>query len=110
MSLDMNGFLAKVKRAAAETVAAGKPFAFCLGRVAGTEPLRVQVDQKLTLSAPQLILTNAVRDYIVRVEITSEGEKELFVHMALKEGEQVLLLRCDGGQKYIILDRLEAPQ
>ena len=110
MSLDMNGFLSNVKRAAVEAVKAGKPFAFCLGIVTETEPLRIQIDQKLELSASQLILTNAVRNYTVRVESVSDGEKEFFVRLALKTGEQVLLLRCDGGQKYIILDRLEAPQ
>ena len=24
-------------------------------------------------------------------------------------GEKVILLRCDGGQKYVVLDRWEAP-
>ncbi|MFG6353668.1 MAG: DUF2577 domain-containing protein, partial [Oscillospiraceae bacterium] len=26
----------------------------------------------------------------------------------VKVGERVILLRCDGGQKYIVLDRWEA--
>ena len=38
-----------------------------------------------------------------------EGKKEYFVHNGLKAGERVLLLRANGGQKYIILDRVEAP-
>lgn len=37
------------------------------------------------------------------------GTKSFRVHLALKAGEQVILLRADGGQKFIILDRVEAP-
>lgn len=37
------------------------------------------------------------------------GRKKFTVHLGLKVGEKVLLLRCDGGQKFIVLDRLEAP-
>ena len=37
------------------------------------------------------------------------GKKKWTVHFALKTGEKVILLRCDGGQKYIVLDRVEAP-
>ena len=28
----------------------------------------------------------------------------------LKVGERVILLRADGGQQYVILDRVEAPK
>ena len=38
-----------------------------------------------------------------------EGTKLWTIHLALKIGEKVTLLRCDGGQKYIVLDRVEAP-
>ena len=131
LSLDMNGFLENVKRAAVEAVAAGKPFGFILGKVTSVSPLKVQVDQKLELTASQLILTNAVRDFTVymtvdhQTEETSggsgyaefashkhayKGKKAYKVHLALKTGEQVLLLRADGGQKFIILDRVEAPK
>lgn len=130
MSLDMNGFLENVKRAAVEAVEAGKPFGFVLGKVTSASPLKVQVDQKLELTAAQLILTNAVRDYTVYMTVDHEteekgggsgaaayeshkhaykGKKAYRVHLALKAGEQVLLLRADGGQKFIILDRVEAP-
>lgn len=131
MSPDMTGFLEDVKRAAVEAVKAGKPFAFVLGKVTSAAPLKVQVDQKLELTEQQLILTNAVRDYTVRMTVDHQtedtsggsgdaafashkhaykGTKAFRVHLALKAGEQVLLLRADGGQKFIILDRVEAPK
>ena len=121
MSPDMNRFLGSVKRAAVEAVNAAKPFAFVLGTVTSVSPFKVRVDQKLELTAAQLILTNAVRDYTVSMTVEHQtesaeghshayrGKKTFKVHLALKKGEQVLLLRADGGQKFIILDRVEAP-
>lgn len=130
MSLDMIAFLDNVKRAAVEAVQAGKPFGLVLGKVTSVSPLKVQVDQKLELVASQLILTNAVRDYTVYMTADHQteessggsgaaafashkhayaGTKSYRVHLALKVGEQVVMLRTDGGQKFIILDRVEAP-
>ncbi len=122
---DMTAFLNNVKRAAIEAVKADSPFAFVLGTVTGTSPLTVRVDQKLELFAEQLILTNAVRDYTVEMTVDHQtepasgggeshthpyrGRKSFRVHLALKKGEQVIMLQTDGGQKYIILDRVEAP-
>ena len=70
----MNGFLENVKRAALEAVNAAKPFAFVLGKVTSVSPLKVQVDQKLELTAAQLILTNAVRDYTVYMTVDHQTE------------------------------------
>ena len=127
---DMSAFLNGVKRAAVEAVMAGKPFAFIFGKVTSISPLKVQVDQKLELTEAQLILTNAVRDYTVRMTVDHEtestsggsdysafashrhaykGTKSYRVHLGLTVGEQVVMLRADGGQKFIILDRVEAP-
>lgn len=117
---DLTAFLNDVKRAAVEAVLAGKPFAFVLGEVTSASPLTIKVDQKLELTQAQLILTNAVRDYTLQMSVdhTTDsasghshgytGTKSYRVRLALKAGERVLLLRTDGGQKYIILDRVEA--
>ena len=90
---NFEGFLADVKRAALEAVRASKPCSVTYGTVTATEPLEIAVDQKLTLRASQLLLTYAVR-----------GE------LALQRGEKVLLLRADGGQQYIVLDRVEVDE
>lgn len=39
-----------------------------------------------------------------------KGRKKITVHLGLKQGEKVLLLRVQGGQQYIVLDRVEVPQ
>ena len=127
MSLDINKLIKAVKRAAIDAVMAQKPMAYYLGQVESVSPLRIRVDQKLILSDAQLVLTSAVRDFDVdmTVEHTTEtesggegegaydehahkyeGRKRFRVHLGLNTGEKVFLLRCDGGQKFIVLDRV----
>lgn len=143
--LDYSAFVELMKEAAVGAMGSTKPFSFSLGLVLSANPLKVQIDQKLTLGENQLLLTNNVRDYYVKLTTCGEskgqadgtahktektvrpptapedygafdnhdheykGDKWFKVNLALKTGETVLLIRLDGGQKYIILDRLEAP-
>lgn len=138
MSLDINELVRLVKQAAVEAVRAEAPTVICYGTVTSAAPLKIQVDQKKILGAAQLILTDAVRDYNVEMSTIKgagkspgphytedesggsgdaafaahkhkyQGRKKWRVHNALKRGEEVILLRCDGGQKYVVLDRWEA--
>lgn len=138
MSLDLNALVRAVKKAAVEAVRAENPMGVCHGTVTGISPLEITTDQKLILGEKQLILTNAVRDYTVEMtvdhvtEVIShghsvtdtytgggtaqpvdhshpyKGRKSFRVHLGLKMGEKVILLRCDGGQQFVVLDRWEA--
>lgn len=111
MSLDLNELLRVVKKAAVEAVQASNPMGFCLGTVAAASPLTIRLDQKLTLTAAQLILTDAVRDRTGELTLDYQTEhaqrKAVCVHNGLRTGEKVILLRCDGGQKFIVLNRWE---
>ena len=143
MSLDTQRLVMMIKRAAVDAVNAKDPMSLKIGEVVSTSPLKISINQKITIPASQLFLSNAVRDYTVyeTVDHTTEialsnvnsnaadlsetsenvetvnlkhshayvGRKKFTVHLGLKTGEKVLLLRCDGGQKFIVLDRLEAP-
>ena len=130
MSLDLNALVRAVKKAAVEAVRAENPMGVCHGTVTGLSPLEITTDQKLILGEKQLILTNAVRDYTVEMtvdhvtEVIShghsvtdtytgggtaqpvdhshpyKGRKSFRVHLGLKMGEKVILVRCDGGQKF----------
>lgn len=138
MSLDFNELVRAVKQAALEAVRADSPMAVCYGTVTAVGPLEITTDQKLVLKEALLLLTDHVRDYNVEFSTISgsgstegphytesesggsgysefsahthryQGRKKWRVHNALKMGEKVILLRCDGGQKYIVLDRWEA--
>ena len=52
--------LKTLKKAAVEAVDATKPVQVCYGKVTGTSPLKILVDQKLTLGEGQLVLTRNV--------------------------------------------------
>ena len=116
-----------IKQASVEAIEASNPTAFLYGTVVSETPIKINVDQRLTLDASHLVLTNLVSDFSVEVTLdhvtentqggtgdssfamhhhTVSGKKMMTVHLGLKEGEQVLLIRRQGGQKYIVMDRI----
>ena len=125
--LDANDLLNVVKKAAIQAVNASQPSDFCFGKVISTKPLKISVEQKMTLGAAQLILTRNVTDYKTKVTVdwstgtesggsgessfsshahSVSGMKEMTVHNALQVGDEVILLKKKGGQKYLVLDRV----
>lgn len=109
MSLDANKLVKAVKQAAMEAFMASDPSDVRFGEVVSEKPLNIQLDQKLTVFASQLILTDNVRD--LEIEMSSGGGRSTIkLHRALKLGELVVLLRCAGGQKYIVLNRVEVAE
>lgn len=125
-----------IKRAAVDAVEAAKPVNVLFGTILSASPLKISVEQKLTLGSKQLILSRNVTDYSVAMTLdhTTEshshdheiqdtftgggssstethnheykGTKMFRVHNALKAGEKVILIRIQGGQKFLVLDRL----
>jgi hypothetical protein len=64
-------------------VEASNPVKIKKGKVTGTNPLKIKVGQKITLSAAQLVKCRNVGNIAV--------------------GDTVMLLQQQGGQEYIIL-------
>lgn len=121
-----------IKQAAIEAVAASNPCAILFGKVISTSPLKINVEQRLTLDESHLILTSNVRDYKTKISFDNPGIKnivknysmddtpgtdyklsyqqpiqnEITVYNGLKMNESVMLLQIQGGQKYIVLDRV----
>lgn len=133
-----------IKRAALEAVEAGKPVNIVFGTVLSASPIQINVEQKMTLGAKQLILSRNVTDYTVMMTVDHatendafmkekhthqcscalssgttddgnlntvhkheyKGTKAFLIHNALKAGETVILIRVQGGQKFLVLDRL----
>lgn len=114
-------FLNAVKKAAIDAVEASKPMDFCFGKVVSISPLKVAVEQKLTLGSSQLLLTKNVRDYKVNITVNFDteeavdhshkvsGVKSITIHNGLKIDDEVILLRKKGGQKYLIIDKVVNP-
>lgn len=126
-----------IKRAALDAVDASKPVQVCFGKVTNTSPLKILVEQKMTLGVAQLILSRNVTEHTVEMTVnhytesetkhthevedtytgggSSEptshlhayrGRKTFTVHNGLVVGDEVVLLRQQGGQKYIVVDRI----
>lgn len=121
-----------IKKAATEAVKADKPVEVCFGKVTAANPIQILVEQKMTLGKAQLILTRNVTDYRTRItggntqnyyytggsppdaptapvspsHVHAIGTIEITVHNGLVVGDEVILLRQQGGQKYIVLDRI----
>lgn len=125
--LDSNDLLEVIKQIALNSFYSSKPSELTFGTVINDKPLKIQVEQKMTLGTEQLVLTRNVTDYKVSMSVDHltekrgggsgesayeshdheyKGKKEFLVHHALKIGEEVLLLRQQGGQKFIVIDRV----
>ena len=141
---DYSGLVKVMKEAGFSATEAKNPVNVCFGKVTSTSPLKILVEQRITLGASQLVLTRNVTDYDVdvTVDISTEnaldthkhsvtdevaegvsktqetnavnlshkhnikGKKKIKVHNALKNGDEVILLRVQGGQKYIVIDKV----
>lgn len=77
-----------IKKAAMDAMNASQPSDFCFGKVTSMNPLKILVEQKMTLGKAQLVMTETVSK------------------VSLKQNDEVVLLKKKGGQKYLILDKV----
>ena len=97
----MPNMIELVKKAAVDAVAASDPVAFLTGKVTSAQPLKISVEQRLTLGKEHLMLSGLVKDQKIETE-----NGTITLKLALKAGETVTLLRMQGGQKFFVLDRM----
>lgn len=73
--------------------------------VTKTNPIEIKIEQKLVLDDDFLIVPEHLTDH--NTNVTIDGIKKVCtVHNALANGEKVILARVQGGQKYIVQDRV----
>lgn len=53
--------------------------------------------------------TDVTNDFDTTHHHDIKGRKKIILHYGLKNGEKVILLRMQGGQRYLVLDRVETP-
>ena len=136
--LDGKDLMNAVKKAAQEAVESSEPSGICFGKVISAAPLKILVEQKMTLGTAQLVLTRNVTDYVTMVTMQTmqwetlkedkththlvegvksetqsqkhthdiKGTKQLTIHNALQVGDEVVLVKQQGGQKYLVVDRV----
>lgn len=128
-----------MKKAGLDAVEASKPVNVFFGNVVSVNPLKINVEQKMTLESPQLVLARNVTTHTIQMtvdhwtEIEDEhthavhdtytgggssdptthnhaykGKKTFTVHNGLVVGDKVILIREQGGQRFIVIDRLGA--
>ncbi len=121
-----------MKQAAVEAIETAKPVKLVFGLVQSVNPLKIFVDSKILLSEEFLILSRNVTDYELTMDVEHQvgigvepyeppepkvavepahihdytGEKVFKVKNALQEGEKVVMIQMQGGQQYLVLDRV----
>ena len=125
---DSTDLVRLMKQAAMEAVKTSQPSNIVFGTVASVSPLKIQISSKITLEKEMLLLTRNVTEFETDIttvnwftENTSggagyalfeshkhelKGKKHIIVHNQLKSGEKVVLIKEQGGQRYIVLDRV----
>ena len=122
-----NDLIQVMKKAALQVYEEGSPSGVFFGQVISISPLKIQVEQRMMLESQHLVLTSLVSEFDVdmtvdhKTESTSggtgessfashshdyKGKKTYKIHLGLNIGEKVILLRVQGGQKFIVLDRV----
>ena len=105
-----------IKKAALEAVGSGKPVAIQTGTVVGINPLEISLDQRLTLPEDFLIVPESLTRYEIdlshvhKLNSLPDTENALMDKVVIREGlamgDAVLMLRVQGGQKYVVLDKV----
>lgn len=107
-----------IKRASIEAMNAEKPVNVGYGKVISISPLVIETDKKLPLPAEALVLCRAVTDYETQVTVdwltsnvdghlhSVSGKKAITIHNALQVGDVVVLAKIQGGQQYLVIDRV----
>lgn len=116
---DATELLKLIKQAANDANSASKPVNVVFGTVIAADPLQVQLEQKIILEEDQLIVPEYLTDHDVDIHIgdweTEEseehkhkitGDKKVTVLNALKAEDTVIMIRQQGGQQFLVIDRL----
>lgn len=106
------GMLDIIKQASLGAVGAENPVNILFGEVLNVDDFKIKVDQKLILSKEFFIIPENLTRYEKDLthchgsDTTEKGLFNLVIREGLKEGDRVLLLRIQGGQQYVILDKV----
>ncbi|NLY79822.1 MAG: DUF2577 domain-containing protein [Lysinibacillus sp.] len=114
----MTDILRTIKHSAKGVQDSSKPCDIVYGKVVSVDPLKIYVDQKLTLEKEQLKLTRAVQDHEVDLirgrrisyglkgwDFPEEDKWRYKVKNRLEIDDKVVMIRAHGGQQYIVIDK-----
>jgi len=93
-----------IKKASLSAVGSTNPVAVLYGTVTSMNPLEVNVDQRFSLTEDFLVIGESMTEYRLNID-----GRDVLIRKGLEIGDTVLLLRYQGGQTYLVLDRLVKP-
>lgn len=80
--------LGLIKKAAVEAVQAQKPCGIYFGTVVCENPLKIQIEQNLTLTEPFLVFARTSPDIY-------------------RAGDKLVLIRMQGGQQFVVMSGIK---
>lgn len=102
----MPSLIQTIKQVAMEAFKASRPTSVLYGEVISISPIKIKIAQNKILEEAFLILTNNVKDHIVTLKLYESEARDYTLYKGLKEGEKVMLIQVQGGQDYVVLDRM----
>ena len=84
---DAHDLVRSMKRAPLDAMESGKPVDVSIETVSKAEPLEIAISEKITLCKEQLLITDTASK------------------ISFEIGDKVVLIRLQGGQQFMILDK-----
>lgn len=89
-----------------ETIQSLKPADLAFGTVKSTSPLAVQLQTTMQdIPAAALVLTAGV--VYRQADVIGGGGGHVIINEGLQAGDKVVMLRVSGGQRYILLSKIQ---
>lgn len=121
MVYDANDLVRAMQQMSVGASQASYPADVMSGTILSVKPLKVQVEQRFEVSGDMVIVPERLTDYEIKVTVEKTntekagepehrheygGELVVKVHGALKKGDRVQMIRQQGGQKFLIIDKV----
>ncbi len=119
----LSELLGIIKKAAMEAYDEASPNEIVLGKVISEEPLKIKVSEKVIIEGERIILLKNVKEHEIMAEVNHKtegascgdgyhshgysGEKKFIVKNGLKVDDEVVMIRCFQGQRFIVLEKIE---
>ncbi|MHA6258362.1 DUF2577 domain-containing protein [Sporosarcina sp. CAU 1771] len=98
-----------IKQMAFETSDAQTPVNIVIGTVVKVSPIEIEISQKLKLTKDFLIMTERVKKLEIDFTHNHGGTSALskiVIREGLKVNDRVALFRVQGGQQYLVSDKV----
>lgn len=118
---DTNDLVRAVQQMSTDANNASYPSDVMSGTVVSVKPIKIEVEQRFEVSGDMVIVPEHLTDHEIKVTVEKTntekagdpehqheygGELVIKVHGALQKGDRVQMIRQQGGQKFLIIDKV----